>query len=223
MAILTQKEILERIKKGDIKVEPSLDIFQLQAHSIDLRIGYTFLVPKRWRMTDKGREALSLDYLNQDNKNNFDVIELEKGQFFELLPGEYILASTLETISWPDDLMSVLYPRSSTNRRGLSVDLTGIIDSGYEGQLIIPIRNNTSSQTIKIYPGERFCQITFDELSDNFKKPEGRYQRADIIEGYISMSSNPNVAKQDIKEIDFIQKGNITELKESFKVHFDEN
>ena len=34
--------------------------------------------------------------------------------------------------------------RSSVNRRGISVDLTGIIDAGYEGQLIIPIRNNTT-------------------------------------------------------------------------------
>lgn len=218
MSVLTQVQILERIKAGNLKIEPSLDEFQLQAHAIDLRLGYTFLIPKRWHITDKGRESLNLDYLNQNNKHNFEVVELEKGQYFDLLPEEYVLASTLETITWPDDLMSVLYPRSSTNRRGLSIDLTGIIDSGYSGQLLIPIRNNTGSQAVRIYPGERFCQVTFEELSGHMSKPEGRYQNKDVIEGYIQIHHKEDKAKKDLKEIDYIKSGNIKELKEENKV-----
>lgn len=212
MGILTKRQIIERIKSKSIIIEPALDEFQIQAHAIDLRLGYTFLIPKQWHMTPRGREGLSFDYMNQKDIQNFEVIELEKGQIFELLPGEHILASTLETITWPDDVMSILYPRSSTNRRGLSVDLTGIVDTGYSGQLIIPIRNNTTTQKITIYPGERFCQITFEELSEPSKKEKGTYHNKDIIDGFMIQ----NKYKDEVK---MIKDGDIEKIKKDFKLN----
>jgi dCTP deaminase len=215
MAILTKNQILERISNSNIKFKPNLDEFQAQAHAIDLRLGYTFLLPKRWHLTEKGREALNIDHLDDNHPDYFDVIELEKEQTFELLPGEYVLASTLETVGIPDDLMAILYPRSSTNRKGLSVDLTGIVDSGYEGQLAIPIRNNTESQTIKLYPGERFCQIVFEKLDEVAKVRESRYHQKDIIEGFIKNDFKNK--EKDTTEIDLVRNGNILELKKNHK------
>lgn len=212
MSILAKNQILEKVASGEITIDPPLDQFQIQAHAIDLRLGYTFMIPKQWHLTAKGREAFSLDHLaNPKDSNHFDIVELEKGQTFQLLPGEYVLAATLETITWPDDLMSVLYPRSSTNRRGISIDLTGIIDAGYSGQLVIPIKNNTTSQTITLYPGERFCQITFEELSEASGKPDGTYHQKDVIDGFMVKDS-----KKD--ELDYITQGNITELKKDFSL-----
>src|SRR3954469_2761862 len=126
MAVLTKTEILERVKSGDIAFSPGLDEFQIQTHAVDLRLGFTFLIPKVWRMTEKGRKALTIDPLKDHGPEYFDVVELEQGQSFDLLPEEYVLVSTLETIKVPNDLMAILYPRSSVNRKGLSVDLTGI-------------------------------------------------------------------------------------------------
>lgn len=216
MAILTKKQILERIANKEIGFAPALDEFQIQSHAIDLRLGYTFLLPKRWHLTDKGREALNIDHLHEDRPDYFDVIELEKEQTFELLPGEYILASTLETIGIPNDLMAILYPRSSTNRKGLSVDLTGIVDSGYKGQLAIPIRNNTDSQTIKLYPGERFCQIVFERLDEPAEIKESRYHQKDIIEGFIQKDFKNQ--EKDMSELDMVKNGKILELKEQYKI-----
>lgn len=216
MSILTKKQILERISNNNIKFDPSLDEFQIQAHAIDLRLGYTFLLPKRWHLTEKGREALNIDHLSDNHPDYFDIIELEKSQTFELLPGEYVLASTLETIGIPDDLMAILYPRSSTNRKGLSVDLTGIVDSGYEGQLAIPIRNNTESQTIKLYPGERFCQLVFEKLDETAEVRESRYHQKDIIEGFIKKDFKNK--EKDTTEIDLVKKGEILELKNNHKL-----
>jgi dCTP deaminase len=213
MSILSKKEILERVKSGNIKISPELDTFQLQAHAIDLRLGYTFMIPKSWHMTERGRESMHIDHYSGNEKGLFDVIELEKGQFFDLLPGEYVLTATLESITWPADLMSVLYPRSSTNRRGMSLDLTGIVDAGYEGQLIIPIRNNTTSQSIRLYPGERICQITFQKLSDFSPKPDGTYHQKDVIDGFL-------ISQKNKKEVDYLRAGTVLELKKDFKVQF---
>lgn len=216
MSIITKKQILERIKEGSISIKPNLDSFQLQAHAIDLRLGFTFLIPKRWHMTEKGREALNMDHFSKEKSAYYDIIELEQGQHFELLPGEYVSVNTLESVKVPDDLMAILYPRSSTNRKGLSVDLTGIVDSGYEGQLTVPIRNNTSSQVIKLYPGERFCQIVFEELREKVEVQKSRYHKRDIIEGFVR--KNEALGKKDEIEIELITSGEIKKLKKEYPV-----
>ncbi|MEA1929598.1 MAG: dCTP deaminase [Patescibacteria group bacterium] len=209
MSVITKKQILRRVTAGEIAFKPPLDQFQLQEHAVDLRLGYTFLIPKLWHITPAGREALDVIHFDKQNHGSFEIIELEERQYFELLPQEYILVSTLESIKIPRDLMAVLYPRSSTNRRGLSLDLTGIIDSGYEGQLTLPIRNNTHSQILRLYPGERLCQIVFEELDMSVKARKSKYHQRDIIDGII---------RDKATETRLILKGKIKKLKEDFKV-----
>ncbi|MEX2014917.1 MAG: dCTP deaminase [Candidatus Saccharimonadales bacterium] len=211
MAILTKDDITQYLKDKEIKISPGIDKFQLQAHSIDLRLGFTFLIPKVWRVTKAGREQLHMDYFSSDKPEYFDIIELEKGQFFDLLPGEHILVSSFESITLPKDLMAVMYPRSSTNRKGISVDQTGIIDSGYSGQLVIPIRNNTQSQTVRLYPGERFCQIVFEKLTGGVKARKSRYHEKDIIDGVDASS-----LKSEKQEASLIKKGEIKKLKTDY-------
>ena len=213
MSILTKRQILEKINSGEMKFKPNLDSFQLQVHAVDLRLGYTFLLPKKAQITKKGREALNINFFDRSNPSFFDVIELEQGQCFDLLPGEYVACNTLEAISLPLDVMAVLYPRSSTNRKGLSLDMTGIVDSGYEGQLMIPIRNNTPSQVIKLYPGERFCQLVFQKLDEPAEKQESRYHNKDIIEGFIARKT-----AKDTTEASLISKGEIKKLKDKFGI-----
>jgi len=202
--ILTKSNIIERIKKGELAFNPGLDTFQLQAHAIDLRLGFTFLLPKRWHLTERGRESLDISHFDKHNAKYFDVVELEQGQFFDLLPSEYILVNTLESMKIPNDLIAVLYPRSSTNRKGLSLDLTGIIDAGYEGQLTLPIRNNTPSQTVRLYPGERLCQIVLESLSEKVEPRQSKYHRKDIVDG---------IGREKKKEVQYIVKGDIRKLK----------
>lgn len=204
MSILTKYEILERVQAGNIGFSPSLDTFQVQAHAVDLRLGFTFLIPKVWRMTNAGREAFMIDPLRDHGPEYFDVIELEQGQHFDLLPQEYVLVSTFESVKIPNDLMAVLYPRSSVNRKGLSVDLTGIIDSGYEGPLTLPIRNNTRSQVIQIHPGERICQIVFEQLAQPVEARKSRWHMKDVVE---------KGKKEKSKEMKLVFSGDIKKLK----------
>jgi dCTP deaminase len=217
MAVLTKEEILDKIKRGDISFKPELDEFQAHPHSVDLRLGFTFMVPRQWQVTANGREALHIDHYEQQASQFFDVLELERGQFFDILPNEYVLVSTLETVKVPDYLMAVLYPRSSTNRRGLAVDLSGIIDAGYEGQLIIPIRNNTLHQTIRLYPGERICQVVFEDLSHPVVPRRSRYHKKDVIEGAL-MGTMPNEREVESR---LVKEGSIEELKSKYPVKSD--
>lgn len=209
MSVITKQIIIEKIKSGELAFKPGLDRFQLQDHSVDLRLGFTFMIPKMWHMTAEGRESLDITHFDKENADFFDVIELEEGQYFELLPQEHILVCTLESMKVPNNLMAVLYPRSSTNRKGLSLDLTGIIDSGYEGQLILPIKNNSKSQSIRLYPGERLCQVVFEELSHPVESKKSKYHRHDIVDG---------VKLEKKEESKLLISGKIKQLKDKYKV-----
>jgi len=211
--ILTRHDITELIEDKKLVFEPALDRFQNQPHAVDLRLGTVFYLPKIWRLTDKGREILTVD-VTESAGDNYEKIELKPGQYFDLAPGESIIASTLEKISLHQpDLMGVLYPRSSINRRGLSVDLTGIVDAHYSGNLMIPVLNKTTNQVIRIYPGERICQLVFHKLTQELTKKEA------LIHGKVAAKYNNadghNLAskKDATEEIEYIKKGDLKGLK----------
>ncbi len=167
MSVFTKHEILGAIEKNDIVFDPPIDAFQLQPHAIDLRLGYKFLIPKNWTIDDEGRRAInvSIDDVAQ-HREQFEEVILKPGQYFELLPNEFVIGTSLEQIELnAPNLMAILFPRTSTNRRGIDLSLSGIIDAGYKGHLIFPMKNEAGNQVIRVYPGERVCQVIFEELS----------------------------------------------------------
>ena len=164
MPVLSRIDIIDHIRQGKLGFVPNLDGFQMQPHAVDLRLGMSFRLPKHWKMTAKGREAMIVDPFEMNGEQH-EILELKPGQVFELLPGEVVIAETLERVELNcDNLMAILFPRSSLNRRGLSVDLSGIVDVWYQGKLIIPVSNKTD-QVIRLYPGERICQLIFETVS----------------------------------------------------------
>lgn len=211
--ILTRHEIRELIANGSLAFEPALDEFQNQPHAVDLRLGTVFYLPKTWRMTDQGREVVAVD-VTETAGDNYEKIELKPGQYFDLAPGESIIASTLEKVCLEaPDLMGILYPRSSINRRGLSVDLTGIIDTFYCGNLMIPILNKTSSQVIRIYPGERICQVVFHKLAQPLTREEAMVH-GKVAAKYSDCDGHNLVSKKDAdEEIQLIKSGDLEGLK----------
>lgn len=116
--IITRDEIL-----NEVKFPNGLDEFQVNPHSIDLRI--------------------------EDN--------------IVLLPGILTLVKTADIVGLPNNIMGVVFPRSSTNRRMITCNITGVVDAGYEGNLILPLKNETL-QPITLLRGERVASIIFYRL-----------------------------------------------------------
>ncbi len=214
--VLTKKEILKLINEKGVGFSPVLDQFQLQPHAVDLRLGYNFRLPKSWKLEKEGRKVLTIDPL-ESPEDNFEEIVLTPGQYFELRPKEFIIAVTMEEIHLnTENLMAVLYPRSSINRRGLSLDLSGIIDVGYKGKLVMPLMNNTNDQIIRIYPGERICQIVFEQLASNINPTEAKLHGV----AQAKYHKNDSVAsrKDNNEEIEMIKNGKVSELKKLYPV-----
>ncbi|MBT3230617.1 dCTP deaminase [Candidatus Uhrbacteria bacterium] len=216
--ILTRKAILERIKSNDIVFDPGLDHFQLQPHAIDLRLGYKFLIPKNWTITEKGRAALKVSIEDTDiHSEQFDEVTLKPGQYFDLLPNEFVIATSLERIEMnAPDLMAILFPRTSTNRRGINLSLSGIIDTGYNGNLIFPMKNEAGNQVLRIFPGERICQVIFEELSEPLTSEEA--QMHGLSEAKYSNSGEPKYKVDKSEERDLLTRGNLQALKDKFSL-----
>lgn len=219
MTTLSKTDILKEIKNKRINFSPNLDQYQIQPNSLDLRLGTTFYIPKTWEYNEAGREALKIDYLDyQTKKENFKILNLKTGQHFEILPNELIIASTYEKIELKaDNLMAVMYARSSIIRRGLIIE-SGIVDIGYSGYLMIPIVNNTNGQIIRIYPGERICQLVLHTLSTPLSLEEMEKHGLTSPKYQASTPYTLESRSDVIEELNLIKAGKLEELKEKFKL-----
>jgi deoxycytidine triphosphate deaminase len=139
---------------------------------------------------------------------------LQPGQYFELLPNEFVIGTSLEKIEMrAGDLMAILFPRTSTNRRGINLSLSGIIDAGYAGTLIFPMKNEAGNQVIRIFPGERVCQIVFEELSSSLSPEEANLHG--LNQAKYSHSTD-NYKTDKITETELLTSGDLDKLKQNF-------
>lgn len=219
MAILTQKEIFKYIRESKLSFDPQLDQFQLQPIGIDLRAGKNFFIPKLSDLSVEGRLRKSIDHINDAEKNEIlDQVHLEPGQVFELLPGEFVLISSLESVNLnTPELMAVLYPRSSTSRRGLLIQ-SGTIEPFFNGHLTIPIFNMTNTQVVKIYPGERIVQLVFHELATPVSKEEAMVHGLSTPKYQGVKAYNLDYKFDPHDEIKMLTAGELAEIKRKFKV-----
>ncbi len=216
MSVLIRQEIISLIETQALVFTPALDQFQIQPHAVDLRLGYKFLIPRNWTVDEKGRRAIkvAIDDI-ETHQEQFDEVQLQPGQYFELLPNEFVIGTSLERVELNAmDLMGVLFPRTSTNRRGIDLSLSGIIDTGYKGHLIFPMKNEAGNQVIRIYPGERVCQILFQTLNQPLTPTEANLHGITAAKYTESRSQTFQLDKESERQL--LITGKLEDLKKNF-------
>lgn len=78
-------------------------------------------------------------------------------------PLEKMLASTVETVKIPPDLMGEIKGKSSIARLGLQVECAGLCDPGFEGTITLELFNQ-SNRVIDLSKINCICQIRFEEM-----------------------------------------------------------
>ncbi len=153
--ILSDRTIRAALLDGRIRIDP-LDEGAVQPSSLDVRLGSTFRVFANHR-------HLAIDPL-QVQPDLTDVVDKAAGEPFVLHPGEFVLGSTLERISLPDDIVARLEGKSSLARLGLVVHSTaGFIDAGFDGEVTLEL-SNVATLPILLHPGMRVAQLAFFQL-----------------------------------------------------------
>ena len=92
---------------------------------------------------------------------------------YVLRPGEFILGSTVESVSIPDYLACRFEGKSSLGRIGLTTHVTaGFIDPGFQGTITLEIKNENQFP-ILLKPGMLIGQLCFIRLDAKVNRMYG--------------------------------------------------
>jgi dCTP deaminase len=101
------------------------------------------------------------------------LVETPGDEPFILHPGEFVLASTYEVVTLPDDISARLEGKSSIGRLGLLTHSTaGFIDAGFSGHVTLEL-SNVATLPIKLWPGMKIGQLCFFRLTSPAEQPYG--------------------------------------------------
>src|SRR6185312_14125533 len=126
--LLSDRDIKAELDSGRIGLDP-YEPTMIQPSSIDVRLDKFFRLfdNHKYPYIDPAAEQPDLTRL-------VEVTSEEDG--FVLHPGEFVLGSTLETVSLPDDLAARVEGKSSLGRLGLLTHATaGFVDPGFSGHV----------------------------------------------------------------------------------------
>ena len=162
--VLSDRTIREEIASGRLIVDP-LDLDCIQPASIDLHLDRVLRV---FRLSHRAHVDV-----REPVEDLTEVVPIEDDTPFFLQPGEFVLASTSETITLPNDIVGRLDGRGSLGRLGLLVHATaGFVDPGWTGKLTLEL-SNAAKMPIAIYCGMKVAQISFLRLSTPVERPYG--------------------------------------------------
>lgn len=162
--LLSDRDIKAEIDGGRVRLEP-YDEVMVQPSSIDVRLD------KFFRLFDNHKYPF-IDPA-EDQPDLTRLIEVERDEPFILHPGEFVLGSSYEVVTLPDDLAARLEGKSSLGRLGLVTHSTaGFVDPGFSGHVTLEL-SNVATLPIKLWPGMKVGQLCFFRLSSPAENPYG--------------------------------------------------
>ena len=136
---------------------------QIQPASVDIRLGNTFSV-----VEDTPSNIITLE-----SQISYKTITTDT---YLIMPGEFVLATTMEYFELPDNLTAFVEGRSSLGRMGLFIQNAGWVDPGFKGEITLELYN-ANRCAIELKAGRRVGQLVFAEMDAPAINPyNGKYQ-----------------------------------------------
>ena len=162
--LLSDRDITAEIDTGRIGIDP-FESAMIQPSSIDVRLDKFFRVFQNHRYPH-------IDPAEDQSDLTVEVVA-DGGEAFILHPGEFVLGSTYEQITLPDDVAARVEGKSSLGRLGLLTHATaGFVDPGFSGHVTLELAN-VATLPIKLYPGMKIGQLCFFRLTSPANHPYG--------------------------------------------------
>ena len=162
--LLSDRDIRAEIAAGRVGCEPFTESM-IQPSSVDVRLD------KFFRVFENHRYSVIDPSIEQPDLTREVVAEGDEP--FILHPGEFVLASTYEVITLPNDIAGRLEGKSSLGRLGLLTHSTaGFIDPGFSGHITLEL-SNVANLPVKLFPGMKIGQLCLIKLSSPAEHPYG--------------------------------------------------
>ena len=147
--VLTDSEIKEAMKNGEIKID-NYEKEMLQSASYDMRLGEKALI-----------------------SGNEEEINLNIRGSISLKAGEFALVTTRENVTLANNIVGHIGLKSYYVRKGVVV-LAGLqIDPGFSGVLVLGVYN-ASSRSISLDYLNSICTVEFHRLTKSVEVPFSR-------------------------------------------------
>jgi len=162
--ILSDRDILALIERGKLNIDPQVHREHIGPTSIDLHLGNCLL-----KYTDQ-EIVLGKTYPKASQ------ILMDKETGYLLMPGEFVLACTLEKIEIPNGYQGFIETKGDIARAGKQVhNADGHIDPGSNHTITLEVKNNNHIP-IRIFPEILICQIFLYKLMSESMVPyKGKY------------------------------------------------
>ncbi len=162
--LLSDRDIRAEIAAGRVGCEPFTESM-IQPSSVDVRLD------KFFRVFENHKYSVIDPSIEQPELTREVITEGDEP--FILHPGEFVLASTYEVITLPDDVAGRLEGKSSLGRLGLLTHSTaGFIDPGFSGHITLEL-SNVANLPVKLFPGMKIGQLCLIKLSSPAEHPYG--------------------------------------------------
>ena len=179
--LLSDRDILAEIDTGRIVMEP-WEPGMMQPSSIDVRLDRYFRVFENHRYPHIDPAV--------DQSDLTRMVEPDGDEPFILHPGEFVLGSTYEVCTLPDDIAARVEGKSSLGRLGLLTHATaGFVDPGFRGSLTLEITNLTRVPII-LWPGKPIAQLSFMTLDAPAERPYGHPELGSHYHGQVDATES---------------------------------
>lgn len=89
--------------------------------------------------------------------------------------GDFLLASSMERIKMPNDLLCIVHDKSSWAREGLALQNT-VLEPGWEGWITLELSFHRPKHALTIKTGDPIAQLIFHKLDQSVEGYKGKYQ-----------------------------------------------
>lgn len=167
MSLWTRKQILEALHGSEeplrrLHIAPLLSENQIGQVSIDVRLGYDFLVSVLNRQPAIQVKA-GAGAPPHGPQAHFQETRREIGDTFVLYPNQLVLGTSIEYFGIPNDAYAEVTPRSSYSRLGLAVNC--LMQPGFRGCVPLELLNH-GNVPIELTVGARICQVKLHQLEE---------------------------------------------------------
>jgi dCTP deaminase len=166
IGLLPDWAIREHLENKILKINPLPDNWKkkIDPVSIDFRLGKYVRV-----FTNDGLGTIDTKYTTKEEMEKMmPLIELKDGQPLVLTKGKFVIATTLEKLTLPLNIVGHLHGKSSLARLGVLVHSTAArFDPGWDGYPVLEIGTILDNKEIILYQGAPICAFSFEQMQSS--------------------------------------------------------
>lgn len=184
MSLLSYPELVEVVDSGILSLVTK---DRINPTSVDLTLAPKLLFEAR---PDPRKESSLIDLGRRESVTwrSWEMADEPGMDYYDLQPGEFILASTNEKFYMPNYLSAEFSLKSSLARKGLEHLLAGWIDPGFnDSVLTLELKNITRHHVLRLRVGMPIGQVKFfrhtEVPEEHSYSARGRYNHDQAVQG----------------------------------------